>query len=129
MPPWKDVGDMGNSRLIDALTELGADTEGALRRFMNNEAFYERFLLKFMDDKTFDAIAPALEAGDAEGGFMAAHTLKGIAGNLGFTALYEAVCVLVEFLRAGDLDGARAAYAPAEAAYRAVTALLAGGGN
>ena len=59
---------MSNSRLIDALTDLGADTEGALRRFMNNEAFYERFLLKFMDDKTFDAIAPALEAGDAEGG-------------------------------------------------------------
>ena len=124
MPPWKDVTNMSNSRLIDALTELGADTGGALRRFMNNEAFYEKFLLKFREDKTFDGIAPALAAGDTEAAFMAAHTLKGIAGNLGFTALYESVCALVEFLRAGDLDGARGAYAPAEAAYRAVMELL-----
>lgn len=116
-----------SSKLIDALTELGADTEGALRRFMNNEEFYERFLLKFKDDRTFDGIGPALEAGDTEAAFMAAHTLKGIAGNLGFTALYDAVCAMVEFLRAGDLDGARRACGPVDAAYRAVIDLLAGG--
>ena len=110
--------------MIQALLELF----GGIFAFAGHITGGSSFPEPLSPEEEKDCIA-RLEAGDAEGGFMAAHTLKGIAGNLGFTALYEAVCVLVEFLRAGDLDGARASYAPAEAAYRAVTALLAGGGN
>ena len=38
-----------------------------------------------------------------EEAFRAAHTLKGVAQNLGFTPLYEATATLTEVLRAGNL--------------------------
>ena len=34
--------------------------------------------------------------------FEAAHTLKGVAGNLGLKPLYDAVCHIVEPLRRGE---------------------------
>ena len=39
---------------------------------------------------------------DLDGAFQAAHTLKGVSGNLGLTPLYEAVCDIVEPLRHGE---------------------------
>ena len=36
-----------------------------------------------------DKLEAAMAAGDAEGAFMAAHTLKGVSQNLGFDNLYE----------------------------------------
>ena len=40
---------------------------------------------------------------NVEEAFRAAHTLKGVAQNLGFTPLYEATATLTEVLRAGNL--------------------------
>ena len=34
--------------------------------------------------------------------FEAAHTLKGVTGNMGLTPLYDAVCTIVEPLRTGE---------------------------
>ena len=39
---------------------------------------------------------------DLDGAFQAAHTLKGVSGNLGLTPLYEVVCDIVEPLRHGE---------------------------
>ena len=44
-----------------------------------------------------------LEEKNVEEAFRAAHTLKGVAQNLGFTPLYEATATLTEVLRAGNL--------------------------
>lgn len=49
-----------------------------------------------------------MAARDAEGAFMAAHTLKGVSQNLGFDNLYEPAVVVTEALRGADaVDGAR----------------------
>ena len=37
--------------------------------------------------------------------FEAAHTLKGVTGNMGLTPLYDAVCTIVEPLRTGRTGG------------------------
>jgi len=40
--------------------------------------------------------------------FRAAHTLKGVCQNLGFTNLYQPTCDLTEVLRTGTLEGTKA---------------------
>lgn len=65
------------------------------------DTLIRKFFLKFPDDKSFGQLKEALEAGDYEKAFRGAHTLKGVAQNLGFTALYEASHRLTEDLRPG----------------------------
>lgn len=62
--------------------------------------------------------------GDAKGAFEAAHTLKGVAGNLSLERLYRAVEKQTEFLRDGRMDQASAVMPEVDAAYAEVTAAL-----
>ena len=52
---------------------------------------------------SFSQLQSTLEEKNVEEAFRAAHTLKGVAQNLGFTPLYEATATLTEVLRAGNL--------------------------
>ncbi len=85
----------------------GIDVESALERFMGNEALYERFLRGFAEDKTYDALAEAIKAGDAKKAFLEAHTLKGVCANLSLIELLNPVNAVTEALRGGDLDTAK----------------------
>ena len=87
------------------LVDAGVDVDGALDRFMENKALYKKFLLKFVEDKSFEKLMDCLDAGDASGAFMQAHALKGVAGNLGFEHLLEVLSPLTEQLRSGDMAG------------------------
>lgn len=77
----------------------GGDNSIAMGRFFGNEGMYLRFLDMFFQDESFQQLENALDAGDLKDAFAAAHTLKGVAGNMGLTPFYEAVCVIVERLR------------------------------
>ena len=91
----------------EAYEKIGADYDGASVRLMGEEMLV-RFALKFLDDESMDKFEAAMAAGDAEGAFMAAHTLKGVSQNLGFDNLYEPAVVVTEALRNADtVDGAR----------------------
>lgn len=59
----------------------------------------ERFVGKFLDDKSFDTLCQQMEAGDRALAFQAAHTLKGVCGNLSFTRLFDSASRLTEVLR------------------------------
>ena len=85
---------------IDSLRRLGADTEQGLGRCMNNEAFYLRLVNMALDDASFEKLSAAVERGDMDAAFEAAHALKGVLGNLALTPLYEASSELTELLRA-----------------------------
>ena len=86
--------------------KIGANYDDACARLMGGEML-ARFALKFLDDESMDKLEAAM-AGDAEGAFMAAHTLKGVSQNLGFDNLYEPAVVVTEALRGADaVDGAR----------------------
>lgn len=90
----------------EAYEKIGADYDGASVRLMGEEML-ARFALKFLDDESMDKLEAALVAGDAEGAFMAVHTLKGVSQNLGFDNLYEPAVVVTEALRDADtVDGA-----------------------
>lgn len=91
------------SILIDQLKDYGCDIDEAMSRFLNNEAFYERCFLKFLDDTTFEGLGAVLSTQSVSDSFDMAHNLKGVSANLGITPLYNEVSEMVESLRAGIL--------------------------
>ena len=86
-------------KIFDA---YGGDYSATISRFMGNESMYLRFLDMLFQDKSMEQLGSALESGDLAGAFAAAHTLKGVAANMGLTPLYQEVCAMVEPLRAGE---------------------------
>lgn len=88
--------------LTERLAARGNDTAGALARFLGDEALYGDCFRMFLDDPCFLQLEDALARRDAPTAFDAAHTLKGVAGNLGLTALYGALSALTEPLRRGQ---------------------------
>ena len=72
-----------------------ADTK---RRLMS-DALIKKFVLKYREDPTCAALDAAIKAQDWEAAFRGAHTLKGLAQNLGFDRLFETSFALTEALR------------------------------
>ena len=89
-------------KLIQCLQAWGCDEDCVQSRFLGDEKFYLEMLTLMERDKSAEALNQAIAAGDLKAGFAAAHTLKGMAGNMGITPLYMPVCALVESLRVGD---------------------------
>ena len=90
---------------IDALREYGADIETGLGRCMGSEDFYFRLIGMVPASEEFGKLEEAVKAGDLDGAFEAAHSLKGVTGNLALTPIYDPVVEITELLRARtDMD-------------------------
>lgn len=98
--------------------------ENVLHRFMDNEGLLVKFLLKFVEDATYSRLREAIASKDAEQSFKEAHTLKGVAANLGLTTLEEVSHQMTELLRAGRFEEAAKQILPLEAAYADVESLV-----
>lgn len=94
-------------------------------RFSGNGVLFKRMLMKFPEDGSFAALREALREKDAVAAFAAAHTLKGLAGNLSMTRLSADIYPLVERLRAGDLSGTGELFEPVRRDYEEIIAVLA----
>lgn len=81
------------------LIESGADVETTVKRFMGNEAMYEKFLKKFKDNSNYAGLEESIEACNYEEAFKCAHTLKGVSANLGLDPIYKASSDLTEEVR------------------------------
>ena len=95
---------------LTQLEAAGVDISTALVRFGGNIALYEKYLSNFPQDILAAQLKTALEEKRYSDAFEDVHSLKGVVGNLGFTKLYDATCVLTECLRANEYDKAVAAY-------------------
>ena len=84
---------------LESLKAFGADADRGLAICMNNEMFYFRLIKKSVDDANYEKLAEAIKAGDKEAAFIAAHTLKGVLGNLSLTPMFECVSEMTELLR------------------------------
>ncbi|MDO4271044.1 MAG: Hpt domain-containing protein [Eubacteriales bacterium] len=100
-----------NKESMEMLRAAGVDVQTALNRFCGNDSLYAKYLKKFFDDPNYREAGAALAASDWEEMLHAAHTLKGVAGNLGLDRLFETSGRIVAALRAGEHDAAAAAYA------------------
>lgn len=82
----------------ECYTKLHGNYQEAKTRLMNDKLI-ERFILKFPDDPSMDALREMIDAGDNAAAFRAVHTLKGVAANLAFTQLFHDASNLTEQLR------------------------------
>ncbi len=114
------------SERIRQLEAGGIDVAQALERVMGNEALLERLLGKFLDAPQYHALCAALERGDPEQAAAAAHTMKGMCGNLSMTELFRLFTMQVETLRGGDLVAGREMMAQITPAYERATAAIRG---
>lgn len=92
---------------IEKLRDYGAKTDEGLARCINNEAFYFRMIDLAVKDKGFGELESALRAGDQDAAFAAAHSLKGVLGNLALEPMFRPASELTELLRhktPGDYD-------------------------
>lgn len=106
-----------NSQLKDRLQEAGVDMEKTLGRFLNNEAMYEKFLRRFLQDQSFPTLEHAVAQNDIEEIERSAHTLKGVSANLGLDPIAAILGEMVCAVRAGNTDGLGELFAGAKEQY------------
>ena len=82
----------------ECYAQLQGDYEDVLAR-LRTDRLVQKFMLKFLDDPSYDALCAAMAAHDREEAFRAAHTIKGVCQNLGFTRLYASSAALCDALR------------------------------
>lgn len=99
------------------LTKAGVDVSQGLKRLGNDKEFYENLLIRFCEDTRYDQLRQAMEQKDMEQAFQHAHALKGTAGNLSLTRLFDALNPLVEELRNRNIDHAQKYFPAVKEAY------------
>ena len=87
--------------LKEVYEKIGGDYDDVVRRLMG-EKLVRKFLLKFLDDKSYVDLERTLSEGDYKEAFRAAHTLKGVCQNLSLISLYQVSSQLTEELRNED---------------------------
>lgn len=88
--------------LQECYMALGGDYEDVSAR-LRSDRLVQKFILKFLEDGSFDLLCRSLEEKNYEEAFRAAHTIKGICQNLSFTALLASSSSLTEALRFGRI--------------------------
>lgn len=86
-------------KLKEVMETAGVDYETTLNRFSGNEGLLERFVRKFPGDPTFEALKAAVLEKQYNEVERSAHTLKGIAANLGFQHLSDLNAEVVALIR------------------------------
>lgn len=89
--------------LKECYQAFGGDYEDTMKR-MGMERLLQKFMLKFLDDKSFEELCSSMEQKKYEEAFRAAHTLKGLCLNLGFKTLAESSSNLTEALRSQQFE-------------------------
>lgn len=82
---------------------IGGDYAGTKSRLMTDERI-ARFVKKFPADGSYQLLLDSLNSANAQEAFRAAHTIKGVAQNLGFTSLYQIAEEVTEILRPASVD-------------------------
>ena len=90
---------------VEALRAFGANVDEGIARCVGNEEFYLRMVNMALDMDTYDALEAAVEAGDLQAAYEAAHSLKGVLGNVSLGPLSEEAAQISDLLKAGTYAG------------------------
>lgn len=90
----------GTMTLQECYEKMGGDYADVLARLSKEERI-AKYVVKFLEDPTYQMLCEAREAEDHKAVFLTIHTLKGVSQNLGFSRLYEASHVMTEAVRGG----------------------------
>ena len=97
--------------------QAGIDVQDGLKRFNGNEVLFITVLKVFLQDTSFVALKSALESDDFVTAGEKAHALKGAAGNLGLTVLYNLSIRFMALVKDGKREEARTLYPAIAAAH------------
>ena len=86
--------------LQECYAALDGDFAGVSGR-LPSEKFIQKYVLKFLDDGSYELLLRSMEEENWEEAFRAAHTIKGVCQNLAFTHLAQSSSALTEALRSG----------------------------
>ena len=86
--------------LQECYAAMGGDYQGVMGR-LSSERMVQKFVLKFLNDGSYDLLLRSMEEENYAEAFRAAHTIKGVCQNLDFTTLYQSSSQLSEALRNG----------------------------
>ena len=89
-------------KLQDLPAVIDINITESLARFSNFEPMYVKYLKRFVDAPTYAALQASIAAHDFKGIDTHAHPLKGVAGNLGLTTLFNDFNAIVQAVRQGD---------------------------
>lgn len=109
--------------LQECYRELDGNYEDAAAR-LRSDRLVQKFVLKFLNDPSFDLLCKSLEEKNYEEAFRAAHTIKGVCQNLSFTRLFESSNRLTEALRSGWSEEAGGLFDQVTADYRQTAAAI-----
>jgi len=90
--------------LQECYEQIGGDYDSVMSRLMM-ESLVRKFALKFLDDPSYGDLLTAMEAGNLDDAFRAAHTIKGVSMNLGFDRLSRSITELSDTLKSGTFEG------------------------
>lgn len=108
----------------ELLVELKIDQEYTLARFSGMKNLLERLLLKFLDDGSMQQLEEALSTNEKDIAERSAHTLKGLASNLGLDELSRRASQCVDTIRSGDLEAACQQYPHISEEYERIITIL-----
>lgn len=111
--------------LQDCYVSLGGDYADVSAR-LRSDRLVQKFVLKFLDDQSFELLRSSFAGKNYEEAFRAAHTIKGMCQNLSFNRLQESSSRLADALRYGWTPEADTLIGQVEADYQVtVTAIRA----
>ena len=103
---------------------LGEDYDSVIQRLECDEANVEPAIREFLYDEHFITFVDAMNEHAVEKAFRAAHTMKGIAANLGFEKFRSVFSEITEYLRKGDYDNAHDLLVPVGKEYIRIISVL-----
>ena len=103
--------------LQECYAAMGGNYEDAIGR-LRSERLVQKFVLKFLDDGSYDLLCRSLEEKNYSEAFRAAHTIKGVCQNLSIDRLQSSSSRLCESLRNGYTPEADALAEEVTADYR-----------
>lgn len=86
--------------LQECYEKMGGNYDEVLERLVKVERI-EKFMLRFLEDNSYQELCSALEEKNYMEVFRMVHTLKGVSLNLGFIKLYESSDKMTEAVRGG----------------------------
>ena len=86
--------------LQECYEKMGGNYNEVLTRLTKEERI-EKFMIRFLEDTSYQELCNALEKKNYIEVFRMVHTLKGVSLNLGFIKLYEASDKMTEAVRDG----------------------------
>ena len=109
--------------LQEGYAAMGGDYQGVMGR-LSSERMVQKFVLKFLNDGSYDLLLRSMAEENWQEAFRAAHTIKGVCQNLDFTRLYRSSSQLSEALRNGFTPEAPALAEQVKEDYARTTAAI-----